>query len=887
MSCLVYLQLAQTVLMKHFILSLLFIFTVFSSFAKHIIGGEVIYQFISSNTSSDSKTYRITVRLFRDAQNCTSATNCATLPASIPIGVFNADNNALLKPIFQAVQTNYIASLPVILKPSCLTNEPFFLYEEGDYTFDIELPNNNGGYTVSYQTCCRVDGITNGGSNEGATYTTNIPGRNTLDVSESDNSSKFETGISVICYNKSFKLDFSAVDPDPQDLLVYSFCSAYNGGQAENTSFTNIAAPPYGSIMYSAPFSGNQPLGALATLDPSTGIISGIAPPTGKYVVSVCVSSFRDGKFINSHRKDFIVTVAPCDFAGAQLKLNYTNCKDSTFIFTNLNNSPLNISSHWDFGDGTFSDEESPTHTYSDTGLYTVKLVVNKGSECADSITSPIRVYPKFIPDFFDNSPMCKNVPVKFTDASFATYGPVNSWKWNFGDTKIGEGTSTVQNPSFIYTKAGSYKVLLTVGSIKGCSDTLSKMITILDKPLFEITNDTLICSIDTLQLNAKVNSTGKITWSPNYMINNVNSFTPLVSPNVTTTYYASYIDDYGCTATDSVKIRVVDFVTLSAIPDTTICRTDSVKLTVQSDALSYTWTPAATLNYDTVQSPIAKPTAATTTYTVTGRIGKCFKNEQIVIRTVPYPKANAGKDTTICFGNNAQLHATGGSIYNWSPSFFLNQNNIPNPIAQTPTASLQYIVEVRDVLGCPKPKYDTVNVNVIRIIADAGPRDTSIVTGQPLLLNAQVNIVNGKFTWTPSSWLSNANIANPIARPEADVQYRLEVRNSIGCIGYDTINVKLFTLQPGLYVPSAFTPNGDATNPNFKPIALGIRSLLYFRVYNRWGELLFSTSQIGVGWDGTYKGKLQNAATYVWEADAIDYLGKRIKRKGSVVLIK
>ena len=90
---------------------------------------------------------------------------------------------------------------------------------------------------------------------------------------------------------------------------------------------------------------------------------------------------------------------------------------------------------------------------------------------------------------------------------------------------------------------------------IKGCIDTIVKKIEIIDKPVFSVSNDTLICSIDTLQLTAVGSSGGSVTWSPAYMINSVNSFTPLVSPDITTTYRARYADPYGCVAFDSVTV--------------------------------------------------------------------------------------------------------------------------------------------------------------------------------------------------------------------------------------------------------------------------------------------------------------------------------------------
>ena len=862
---------------------LIILLTIFQNDANaaHITGGEVIYDYLGPGSAANTRQYRITLRLFRD-ENC--AAPCAGMPQSVTLGVYNNDNSNLFGG-FQIINLDRIESLPLNPLPPCIQNAPLLNYTAGYYILVIDLPDNTGGYTVTYQTCCRVSGIANTADMVGATFTASIPGNSILNSLVSDNGPRFNTGISVVCRENRFSLDFSATDPDG-DELTYSFCNAFNGGVAVNAGFDQPAGPPYQSIPYISPlFPGTAPLGPLATINPTTGIISGIAPAEGKYVVSVCVTSTRNGTLIGTHMKDFLVTVAPCDFAGAQLAPDFTNCKDSTFTFTNLNTSPLNISFFWDFGDGNSSTEENPTYTYRDTGLYTIKLVVNRGSNCADSVSKPLRVFPSFRPNFNAPSPYCKGLPVQFTDNTFATYGPVNSWTWNFGDNASGaSNTSTLQNPLHTFATAGIYTVLLNSTSIKGCKDTVSKKIEIVDQPTLRLTNDTLICSIDTIQLSANAPIVGNITWSPNYNINNVNSFTPLVSPDVTTTYTASFTDAAGCRATGRVTVRVVSQVTIAAMPDTSICKTDSLLLRIISDALSFSWTPAATLNNSNIKMPTATPKAASTTYKVTGRIGKCTKDEEIVVRTVPFPIANAGADTAICFGANVQLNASGGSNYSWSPSFYLTATNIRNPIAQTPAVSLTYVVTVTDTLGCPKPVRDSIMINVTRVIADAGPRDTAVVLNQPLQLFATGGL---NYQWTPSTWLNNPNINNPVSLPQDSIKYVVRVSDAQGCFSRDTINVRLFTVKPGLYVPSGFTPNGDEINNIFRPIALGIRSLDLFKVFNRWGELVFETKVLGKGWDGTYKGVLQGTSTFVWYAEATDYLGNKLKRKGSVVLIR
>ncbi|MEO5649094.1 MAG: PKD domain-containing protein [Ginsengibacter sp.] len=867
--------------MKKVILNIFVLLMVFPCQAKHIIGGEMLYDFIGNGAAPNTSKYLITLKLFRD-QN--SPADAASMPINVFIGIFNNDNSSQFP--FQGsyfdVPRNNEQSVTVNPFPSCITNAPSLDYHIGVYQLTVDLPNNIKGYSAAYQTCCRISQLTNvntfGGNGTGATYSCNIPPM-------ADRSPQFSTSIDAICGGKPFHLQFNATDAD-NDSLVYEFVDAYNGGNFQNATNGNPAPPPYGSVPYNSGYSFQTPLGNLATINRETGIISGTAPDVGRYVVCVAVYSYRKGVLINEHRKDFIVNVTNCDFAGARLNPKPVSCDGFSVSFDNDDFSPLNHTFYWVFGDpasGTAdtSTLPSPTHIYSDTGVYVYKLVVNRGEQCSDSATQTVKVYPGFFPDF-DINGKCINSPIQFIDRSSTNYGAVDSWSWNFGDPLNTADSSKLKNPSYTYKNAGSYPVQLSITSTKGCNKTITDTITIIDKPVFSVTNDTLICNIDTLQLTAI--GTGTVIWTPAYNINNQNSFTPLVSPKVTTTYYASLSESPGCTAIDSVQVNVVSNVSLQAGNDTTICLTDTIQLNTVSNGLHYVWTPAATLNNNTSKNPLATPTANTTTYQVTASIGKCQATDDVVVRTIPYPKAKAGEDATICFPESYQLNVVGGSIYLWSPAIFLNNPQVANPIT-TPPQSIRYVVQVNDVLGCPKPAFDTVMVTVEKLVADAGPRDTSIVVNQPLQLNATG--AAEFFTWLPPKGLNRNDISNPIALLSESQQYILNIISTAGCTASDTINIIVYKVQPGLYVPNAFTPDGDGINDVFRPIPIGMRSLKYFRVYNRAGQLIFSSNVQNQGWDGTYKGSLQDPAVYVWIVEGIDYLGNTIFRKGSVTLIR
>jgi len=848
--------------------------------AKHIIGGEMVYEYKGPGSTPNTSKYVITLKLFRDQH---APPDAAPMPLNVYIGIFSNDNLSQYPGAGRFFDVPRMDELPVTVNPFpvCIHNPPLLDYDVGLYVFTVDLPDNNKGYTATYQTCCRITPLTNvtslTGNGTGSTYTCSIPPIH-------DNSPQFSTSIDAICGGKPFNLQFNAKDIDG-DSLVYVFANAYNGGNFQNSANKNPSPPPYRSVPYSAGFTPESPLGNEATIDPHTGIISGIAPDVGRYVVGVGVFSYRNGVLINQHTKDFIVNVTDCDFAGAKLNPKPVSCDGFSVSFTNDDFSPLNKTFYWEFGDSASanmdtSTMQSPTHIYTDTGIYVYKLVVNRGDQCSDSATQIVKVYPGFFPDFAING-KCKNAPIQFTDKSKTNYGIVNTWRWQFGDPLSPSDTSLLQNPVYTYANTGSFPVELSITSSKGCNKTITDTITIIDKPEFSITNDTLICNIDTLQLTA--NGIGTVLWTPNYNINNQSSFTPLVSPKVPTTYFATLIERPGCTATDSVRVNVVSSVALNAGNDTTICLTDTTRLNPIGNGLHYVWTPASTLNSGTDKNPLAIP-VTDTKYHVVASIGKCNAADDVTIRIVPYPKANAGKDTSICFPNSYQLVASGGSIYLWSPTAFLNNVNIPNPVT-TPSQSIRYVVKVNDVLGCPKPSYDTVIIKVEKVIADAGPRDTIIVVNQPLQLNGSGDAES--FVWSPPTGLSDPFIPNPVAILSNNQQYILKLTSGSGCTSSDTIDVIVYKVKPGIFVPNSFTPNGDGINDVFRPILIGMKKLNYFKVYNRGGELIFSTNIQNNGWDGTFKGAAQDASVYVWIVEGIDYQGKTIFEKGSVTLIR
>jgi gliding motility-associated-like protein len=884
------------------IVFLFFLFIVAApALANHLKGGFFTYEYLGPGTSDPlNSKYRIRLTIYMICNP-----NAGQIDQTIPFTFFNNNTNQIHTNVMVGISQQY--TLSKVKDDECISGNQAICY----YTIlvydlsEIELPPLGAGYTVSYQRCCRITGIQNvapPSNNIGNTYSIRIPGTSSSLNANTNSSAVFLVNdTAVVCGGSFFQIPFIATDPDG-DSLSYSFCGAWRGGGQsggsgpDGVSPNPAAAPPYNEIPYNGGYSGTTPLGNNVSINPRTGVISGIAPVTpGEYVVTVCVIEWKNGQLVASTRKELHLKIGDCNAIQANISINnqiiqpttpqYINCKTFNLNFANPTTSGINSYS-WDFGmegrDDDTSNIATPTFLYPDTGSYSVKLVVNRGEACSDSTTVLVKLYPGFFAGFTYDG-ICTNLPTKFTDTTKTAYGTVSAWTWDFGDAG-NPGSSVQQNPSFTYTTVGTKNVQMIVKSSNGCVDTVQKAIQILDKPPLDLAfKDTLICANDTLQLQATGN--GIMTWTPAVNIIGANTPNPLVYPTTTTSYFVR-LDQGGCINNDTVKVNVVSFVNLQVRSDTTICLTDSVRLSATGNGLSYSWSPNATLSDPNIPNPMARPQDRTS-YTVISRIGKCSATGSLTVTTIPYPVANAGPDTTICYDSFAQLRGSmQASSFSWSPNASLTNANTLSPIARPPSTT-RYVLTVFDNLGCPKPGRDSVIVTVLPKIFPFAGNDTSVVAGQPLQFNATGGV---DYLWTPATGLSATNVFDPVGTYNGSfdsIRYRVYVFNEAGCVDSSFITVKIFRTEPQVFVPSAFTPNRDGKNDLFRPIAVGLTRIEYFRVFNRWGEMVFSTTTNGQGWDGRIKGQEQGTGTYVWLVKGVDYTGKSVFHKGTVTLIR
>ena len=358
------------------------------------------------------------------------------------------------------------------------------------------------------------------------------------------------------------------------------------------------------------------------------------------------------------------------------------------------------------------------------------------------------------------------------------------------------------------------------------------------------------------------------------------------------TNYTIVALLNQACSGTQSVTnftITAPPSLVLNAPAAT--CQSNTVDLTNAS--ITAGSSPGLTFSYwlnATATIPYLTPTMATAgTYYIKGSaVSGCAAIQSITLTATPNPVPNAGADTTLCFGNNLQLNASGGVTYSWTPALYLSNPNIPNPTFINPgIVSITYNLKVKDALGCFSIADDQIHITVSSLAKVFIGNDTAIGMRRPLQLHAiDVNNIGfNSYVWSPLFGLSNPFIPNPLAILDRDMTYYIHANTLFGCEAFDTINIKVYP-DPEIYVPNAFTPNNNSINDQLKAIPVGMKAFHFFRIYNRFGEMVFSTADPLIGWDGKIKGKLQNTGTFVWMAEAVDYRGNLIQRNGTTVLI-
>lgn len=576
---------------------------------------------------------------------------------------------------------------------------------------------------------------------------------------------------------------------------------------------------------------------------------------------------------------------------------NYAGLNGCIPTIVNFNANTINtISYTWDFSDGTAVDTTSNaiSHQYTVAGSFLPKVILRDTSGCTFALrgTDTIKIHSIDADFNFNTQTICDQGSVLFSSNTTGTDAAA-TYQWNFGDGS----TSTSQNPNHFYDTNGIFYPKLIVTSAFGCTDTMTSVnpIKIVKSPVANITQSINGC----VPLNVNFNGlniaadTSALTWSwrlGNGVVSNL--MTPLTQTYSNAGNYPIELivtNSSGCKDTANTAVEAYAKPVIDAGLDTMICRGNGINL-VGTGAVQYVWGPSTGLSCTTCASPIANPDSLQQ-YTVTGTsIHGCSSKDSVKV-AVKYPfTMSASRKDSVCIGNSVTMHASGAYSYTWTPSTGLDNPNSANPVA-TPSVSTTYQVVGTDDKNC-----FTVTATIPIIVhnyptVEAGA-DRTINVGQTINIIPQVSSDVIDARWTPTNAIFRDIFPGITVKPNTTTTYKVVVKNKGGCKATDQLTVSVLCNGANMFIPNTFSPNQDGVNDLFYPRGSGIFTIKRFKVFSRWGEVIFeqnnfNANDLSKAWDGTFKGKKLNPDVYIYTVDVMCENFTVLSFKGNIALIK
>lgn len=442
------------------------------SFATHLLGGEMTYRCLGDGL------YEIEIVMYVDCGP--SNINNQTFDGIISISAYK--NSGEYFGIKYAENPEITQVNAQEIEDVCLEIPASLCIQKGVYKCLIGLPAEHDGFQIAYQRCCKNPSIGNVNNPEitGSTFTTFIPG--TSSVNECNNSAFFTKNPPIaVCLGNSIKVDMSAQDVDG-DSLSYSFTTPFTGGTSDFPRQTS--PPPFINLTWNPPYSSDYPIDSdpEISINPRTGIVSGTPNTMGLYSIGIKVTEFRNGIPINEIIRDFTIRVVDCNQTTSSFPLNDWYCNSLKVEFTN--NSRNADTYLWEFGDDrATSNLFEPNHTYSDTGMYTVRLIANPNTSCADTSSVTFPLYTELLPNFVVPEPQCvDNNSFNFRGKGILPTG--TNIFWDFG-SKASPNSSEEINPEGVrFSEQGVYPITFQL-QYNNCNETFTRNVDVFDEDIF------------------------------------------------------------------------------------------------------------------------------------------------------------------------------------------------------------------------------------------------------------------------------------------------------------------------------------------------------------------------------------------------------------------
>ena len=607
----------------------------------------------------------------------------------------------------------------------------------------------------------------------------------------------------------------------------------------------------------------------------------------GSFAVSLKLTDIHgcEGSLI---KKNAVKAILPdASFIAENTKL----CKDDIIKLSENSASEI-VEYYWTISDGRTFREAEPRVSFPNPGYYSVSLKIKDVHGCVETAdyNDFIHVQEPPVADFSADitEANCYPLVVQFKDLSVTDYP--GSWTWSFGEN---ENVSKVQDPFFIYNRPGYHDVTLISRTSYGCADTIVKPAYIhVGGPFAIIDVDEVVCrDVDVLFTAIEAQNVYDIRWSfgdgysaegseASHRYSSSGSYEPLI--------FLRSDADNTCNKAIVGKVEVFDLQAAFSFGDDAGvgCQPFVPRLNNESlNATDYLWLQGDAsgsvsgefeplFSYDNAGSYNLQLIA---NYSPLG----CSDTTSATVVVNPLPTVTMHADTLICLGDAIKIWAEGGLSYVWSPAETLFEPN-NNITLAAPDFTTSYQVQVTDHNGC-------VELGTMKLEVQQPPvvylRDTTLIIGEELQFNLSDPEI-GRFRWSPSDFISCTDCPDPLFKAMESMEYQVELTDVNNCFTlsypFNLTVKKIYSLD----IPTAFTPNGDGVNDKVFVKGWGIKELIYLKIFNRFGQMVYESSDLHQGWDGSFKGKPQPTETYLYIVQVLTEADELLQKTGSIKLL-
>lgn len=573
----------------------------------------------------------------------------------------------------------------------------------------------------------------------------------------------------------------------------------------------------------------------------------------------------------------------------------HQGCNPLTVNF--ISNTSNRVSFIWDFNDGNtlVSRDSIVSHTYTNPGSFLPKMILLGQNGCVIPILGLDTIHVKgIVPKFvFNSQVLCDSGLVQFYDSS-AGNEPILTYNWYFGDG----GTSHDKNPIHHYNSAGVYYPKLITISQSGCIDSIVSLIPVkvVHSPHIDFTSSPNGCVPVNILSSARITlpDNAPLTWSWNFGNGNTSNIQNPPAQNYSTagayTIRLIATNNFGCKDTSQKTVEAYPIPVVNAGVDTMICQKRGITMNATGADSIYKWSPAHRLSCTVCPNPVATPDSAIN-YFVTGITKHGCINKDTVLVRVKYPfKISYSSLDTLCAGETKPLFASGAYSYNWSPAAGLNNANIATPSA-TPNSTVTYQVIGTDNRKCfSDTGYVHLKVYPIPVV-EAGA-DKILNAGFPLTIMPKISPDITSVKWSPDTAVIRRDYPGITINPVENIEYTVDVKNAGGCTATDKVKIIVLCDGSNIFIPNTFSPNSDGMNDIFYPRGTGLFIIKTFKIFSRWGELVFEqgnfkANDAAFGWNGSFKNIKLTNDVFVYTAEVQCKNGSTIIIKGNIAIVK